>query len=386
MTPGPGSAPAARSPSAGPTPARPAVSGTCTDVAGNVSAPSSFALKYDATAPSASASVARAPDANGWYNHAVAVSFSGSDSGSGIGSCSSGTSYSGPDTSGATVSGSCTDAAGNSGSASTTVRYDATPPAVTAAPDREPNATGWYNAPVTFRFSGTDALSGIADCDQPKAYSGPDSGTASAAGACRDNAGNAATATATLRYDSTPPKLTDLVVQFSVDAATLRWKQPADTADVAVTRSPGRAGPGATTVYHGRAPTFRDARLRAGVAYRYTLTSRDQAGNKATASLTAKLRTLYAPAPNARVKAGAVLAWLPKAGATYYNVQIFRNGHKVLTTWTQKPRLTLPKRWRLAGKTIRLQKGRYRWYVWPGLGRSADRRYGKLLGSSSFRV
>ena len=86
------------------------VSGTCTDNAGNVSAPSTFNLKYDATPPSVNASPARAPDANGWYNHAVAVSFTGSDGTSGIDTCTS-ASYGGPDAAGATLSGTCTDKA-----------------------------------------------------------------------------------------------------------------------------------------------------------------------------------------------------------------------------------------------------------------------------------
>ena len=89
------------------------VSGTCTDNAGNVSASAaSAAFKYDATAPSASTALGRAADSNGWYNHAVAWTTSGTDATSGIASCSSGT-YSGPDGTGLTVSGTCTDNAGN---------------------------------------------------------------------------------------------------------------------------------------------------------------------------------------------------------------------------------------------------------------------------------
>ena len=55
----------------GPDSASGGVSGSCRDVAGNTSASSGFGLKYDATAPRVSAKVERAPDSNGWYNHAV---------------------------------------------------------------------------------------------------------------------------------------------------------------------------------------------------------------------------------------------------------------------------------------------------------------------------
>src|SRR5262249_15181415 len=123
------------------------VSGTCTDVAGNTSAPSSFALKYDATAPTVTPSPARPADANGWYSHAVAVAFSGSDATSGIDSCTS-ASYGGPDAAAASVTGTCTDKAGNSASGSFSLQYDSTPPTLSSAFSRPPDANGWYNHAV----------------------------------------------------------------------------------------------------------------------------------------------------------------------------------------------------------------------------------------------
>jgi hypothetical protein len=355
-------------------------------VAGNVSAPGSFALKYDSTPPSATATAARAPDANGWYDRPVGVGFSGSDSGSGLDSCSSATTYSGPDAGAATVSGSCVDAAGNSASASLTLRYDATPPAVTATPSRSPDANGWYNHALEVSFAGTDAGSGLAGCDAAKTYSGPDKADGTVAGSCRDNAGNTATASLPVRYDATPPRLSDIVVDLGPTSAAVSWKQPSDTTDVAVTRSPGRSGAKTSRVYSGRTPRFRDTSLRPGVRYRYSLTALDGAGNRAVYLLRASPRVLYAPAPGARVKAGALLRWAKAKDAAYYNVQLFRNGSKVLTTWVTKPQLRLPRTWKLGGKKMRLAPGRYRWYVWPGLGKPSAQRYGKLHGSSSIVV
>jgi hypothetical protein len=102
------------------------ISGSCTDRAGNVGSVS-FAFKYDSTAPSVTAVPARGPDANGWYNHAIAVAFSGADGTSGIASCSS-ASYSGPDNPTTALAGSCTDKAGNATGASFPLKYDSTPP------------------------------------------------------------------------------------------------------------------------------------------------------------------------------------------------------------------------------------------------------------------
>jgi hypothetical protein len=179
------------------------VPGTCTDNAGNVSAPAGLGLKYDGTPPSVNGSPGRAPDSNGWYNHPVAVAFAGTDATSGIDSCSSAT-YSGPDDASAAASGSCRDAAGNSATASFGLKYDSTPPKVSANPGRDPDANGWYNHPIGVAFAGTDATSGIDSCSS-SSYSGPDDGTASVSGSCKDNAGNSAGGSVAFKYDSTPP-------------------------------------------------------------------------------------------------------------------------------------------------------------------------------------
>ena len=102
---------------AGPDNAAASVSGSCRDRAGNQSGTSAFALSYDATGPLVAATPARAPDSNGWYNHSLSVSFTGTDATSGLESCVPPQIYSGPDGSNRSVSGSCRDRAGN-----TTVR------------------------------------------------------------------------------------------------------------------------------------------------------------------------------------------------------------------------------------------------------------------------
>jgi hypothetical protein len=59
------------------------------------------------------------------------------------------------------------------------------------------------------------------------------------------------------------------------------------------------------------------------------------------------------------------LVWAPVAGATGYEMQLFRGSQRVFVTRTKRPRLTLPERWRYEGRVIRLVPGRYRWNVWP---------------------
>ncbi len=114
----------------GPDSANALVSGTCTDLAGNESAPGSFTLKYDSSPPTVTgAKPDRQPNAAGWYRRPVSVAFAGADSLSGLGACTS-TTYGGPDDGSATVRGSCVDLAGNmSAEDAFPLRYDSTPPA-----------------------------------------------------------------------------------------------------------------------------------------------------------------------------------------------------------------------------------------------------------------
>ena len=71
--------------------------GTCTDKAGNTSAPLAFGISYDDTPPVVTVAAVRGPDVNGWYNHSVGISWSGTDATSGIASCSAPVTFSGPD-------------------------------------------------------------------------------------------------------------------------------------------------------------------------------------------------------------------------------------------------------------------------------------------------
>jgi hypothetical protein len=103
---------------------------TCTATWNDGTATRTVTIKIDKTPPAAQPVPSRPPDANGWYNHPLAVSFAGSDATSGVAWCSS-DSYSGPDNGGASVAGVCTDNAGNVGHATYGFSYDATPPSLT---------------------------------------------------------------------------------------------------------------------------------------------------------------------------------------------------------------------------------------------------------------
>jgi hypothetical protein len=193
----------------GPDSGNASASGTCTDEAGNVSSGLDFKLSYDATSPVVnSGQAARSPDANGWYNHPVGVSFAGADQTSGVQSCTA-TVYGGPDDGTAAVPGTCTDRAGNTSSGlGFGLKYDANGPSVTGAvPDRQPDLNGWYNHAVAYDFTAADDTSGVSGCT-PVTYGSPDAAAASVTGRCSDRAGNVSSRGFGLKYDATRPTAT----------------------------------------------------------------------------------------------------------------------------------------------------------------------------------
>jgi hypothetical protein len=102
---------------------------TCSATSDGGTTSKSKPIKLDKTAPAVSGAADRPPDASGWYNRALTVSFSGTDGTAGIEACSS-AGYSGPDNATASVSGTCRDKAGNVGTAAVSFKYDATAPTV----------------------------------------------------------------------------------------------------------------------------------------------------------------------------------------------------------------------------------------------------------------
>jgi hypothetical protein len=91
-----------------------------------------FPLHVEVTAPIAAATPDRPPDVNGWYNHPLTVTLSGSAF-SGIASCTAPQTYGGPATTATALGGTCTDNAGKVASASFPFRYDATAPTLTVS-------------------------------------------------------------------------------------------------------------------------------------------------------------------------------------------------------------------------------------------------------------
>ena len=276
--------------------------------------------------------------------------------------------------------------------ASVTIRRDATPPSVVANADRLPDAGGFYNHPLTATWTGVDATSGIASCTSTP-YSGPDGTGLSLTGTCKDKAGNVSAAVPfAFNYDATPPALTNVTVSPDDGAARLAW-QASGAAKVMVMRSPaGARASQADVVYDGTGAGFTDTHLSNGRRYTYLVQAIDAAGNTAsdsasvTPSADASTKHLLSPGAASSLSRPPLLRWRRIARASYYNVQLFRNGKKILSAWPTKPHYQLHRVWSYAGKRHRLGKGTYRWLLWAGYGHRSQHRYGRLLGKRTFIV
>ncbi len=197
--------------------------------------------------------------------------------------------------------------------------------------------------------------------------------------------------TAPTSLDRTPPgNVTGLSVNVSGRSALLRWRLPtdADFDHLEIDRTKAGAKTGAA-VYKGTGTTFTDHHLATGVQYRYLIVTYDHTGNHSAgvvALAKPSVQRLYAPGVGAKVAAPVILRWRPTPKATFFNVQLYRNGKKVFSSFPTRTKLVLPKTWKLAGHTISLQRGRYDWYVWPAFGTRAKPRFAPLEGFNSFVV
>jgi len=181
----------------------------------------SVTVKRDASAPnSVTGAPSRAPDHGAWYNHAVDVTFTGSDGTSGIASCTT-TNYGGPGGSGVTVSGSCTDNAGNVGTgASSAFNYDGTAPSLTLPSNITTEATSPTGAAVNYSASAVDGVDG-----SPSVSCSPTSGSTFGLGSttvncsASDAAGNSTSGSFQVTVQDTTPPALSLPANINVSTA-----------------------------------------------------------------------------------------------------------------------------------------------------------------------
>jgi hypothetical protein len=298
-----------------------------------------------------------------------------------------------------------TDAAGNAGATGTRGWVvDTRPPrtTITGGPGSVSST-----ASASFSFVSSEASSfacsldggGFVPCSSPRSYGGLTDGSHTFRVRSTDLAGNIDPAPPAYSWqvlsllppDTTPPgKVRKLNLKVRYGSLALSWLPPAD-ADldhVLVRRARGAKGSAQTTVYDGSGRKYVDRRFENGSYFIYRVRSYDGEGNASgtTAAAVSAAALLRAPRNGGVVRTRPTLRWAAVPGATYYNVQLYRGTQKLLSTWPLKEELALARRWVYQGRVSRLEKGVYRWYVWPGFRARSRGEYGHLLGTATFTV
>jgi hypothetical protein len=268
------------------------------------------------------------------------------------------------------------------------------PPTIKYTIDGIRGTNGWYRGSkggnyVVLRWTVRDPRADViftSGCET-EIINGPDSGTTRTCMAVSDNGVNSVT-TRLIKVDGDPPRLGAVVVHGTKRFVSLRWTGSGD-AHFVITRSPGTRGLSRSLIYKGMRRAFTDRSVRNGVNYRYTLVAVDQAGNSDAKTIRATARAnLLTPQPGERLRAprSILFAWDAVPETSYYNIQLWFEGRKVLSAWPSVAHLRLAAPWTYRGVRRYLGVGRYTWYVWPGRGPRSVSAYGPILGSSTFLV
>lgn len=257
--------------------------------------------------------------------------------------------------------------------------------------------SGEANSTFTCRLNNA----GFVPCSSPHAYNGLGDGTYTFRVQAVDAAGNADTTPAvyTWKISGVGPSIVDLKPPSNVGKVRrnvgygrlqLRWRRPADAdfdhVDVYVSTS--RKTPPRRLVYTGKRQSYSDRHFKNGQYYRFLVVSYDRAKNAAggRSVLVPPSALLSSPRNGSIVRGVPTFRWAAVRRASFYNMQLYRNGEKVLSAWPAKARRTLGRRWQYRGHRYKLRRGLYVWYVWPSFGPRTHSRYGQLLGEGTFRV
>ena len=288
-----------------------------------------------------------------------------------------------------------------------TWRVDTVPPQTTIT-STPPAAS--HSRTATFAFTSGEANStftcrlnsaGFTPCTSPHAFTGLGDGTYTFRAQAVDAAGNADTTPAvyTWRISGVGPPIADLKPPANVGKVRrnvgygrmqLRWTRPADSDfdHVNVYISTSRKTPPRRLVYTGKRQSYTDRHFKNGQYYRFLVVSYDRAKNASggRSVLVPPSALLSSPRNGSTVRGVPKFRWAAVRRASFYNMQLYRNGQKIFSTWPGKARQSLTRQWSYAGHRYALRRGLYVWYVWPGFGPRAKSRYGQLLGQGTFRV
>jgi hypothetical protein len=186
-----------------------------------------------------------------------------------------------------------------------------------------------------------------------------------------------------------PTKVTVTLPKSKVSSGTvavkLHWTKPtaSDLARVVVVlnlKRPPKSPADGTKIYSGLG-TSTSVKLKVGATGYVALFAYDTSHNVSSpARKVVSLAPLIPlrPTSGSTVNTSPRLTWKAQAATAYYNIQLFRNGVRVLTGWPAQAAFTIP-----PGK---LKPGTYVWFVWPAVKHAGGSpTFGKLIGRATFK-
>ncbi|AXV09895.1 Serine protease, subtilase family (plasmid) [Euzebya pacifica] len=230
-------------------------------------------IAADTTPPAVTCTTPPHPE-TGWFTEPVTVTCTATDN---SGSVSPATQTIIVDTEGpdqAITSDPACDPSDNCVTATVTVSIDLSNPDVTTTVDPAPNDHGWHRTPVTIAATCTDAISGIATCDEPVTVIA-DGAEQTFIHTGTDLAGRTSRAVTTINLDQVAPQITLTSVE---DGASVHDRDETAPSCEATDSLSGTIGDCTVTVI--RTPTG------GADTVTVTATARDAAGNETTISRT----------------------------------------------------------------------------------------------------
>ncbi len=183
------------------------VTGQVVDKADNqASATATVTVKLDKSAPQISVRPTPAANSLGWQREPVTLTYTCSDSLSGIAECTPNQVI---QSEGANqkYTGQAVDIANNDATTDITLNIDRTAPTIAETVTPVANAAGWHNSDVTVSYSCNDALSGVQSCADNVVIT-TEAASQVITGEVVDNADNPASTSVTLNIDKTAPEIT----------------------------------------------------------------------------------------------------------------------------------------------------------------------------------
>ena len=245
-------------------------------------------------------------------------------------------------------------------------------------------------ATLACRLDGPLGPGEFTPCSGTQTYSGLQDGAYLFTVQVTNGVGNVSQSTHAWTVDLTrPARVSRLTARGRYRMVTLSWTKPIDVDydHVRIWRKRAETKKWKRLADRVSAVSLTDRAVSNHIHYLYRIRSFDDAGNASGAmQVSAWPSPILWPTYNATLHSPPVVDWRPVGNATYYNMQLKRDGRKILSVWPFGSGYRLRSTWTYRGKRHMLAGGPVTVYVWAGFGPKSAAHYGPLYGHTRFKV